>query len=432
MGEIFLSTKEAKRLYVMERVLEGSWAASEAAKLLGLSIRQVFRLKGEMAANGEKGLVHKNRGRKPKHAVTEETRQLVIAQALGPYKGASYEHIAELLAERDGIRLCAKTIGRILKGTGIVHSHTHRPARRFRRRVRSSAEGMLIQIDASTHDWLEERGPWLALHGAIDDATGKILGLHFRPTEDATGYFRMLECVLTKHGLPQALYSDRHTIFLSPKDGKLSIEEELAGKEVALTQFGQALAELRIRHVTARTPQAKGRIERLWGTLQERLVIEMRLAGINTLEDANAFLEAYIDRHNEKFAVPPENPQSAFGKKLRLSALKPILCFREYRKAANDSSFSFKSQIYTLKERRMVKLMPGAIVEILIHLDGTLSGRVNGKVYAMVPFLKTLPTPQTKPNNQKEARKTPVKPAANHPWRQSAANAAARKAALQV
>ena len=184
MGEIFLSTKEAKRLYVMERVLEGSWTASEAAKLLGLSIRQVFRLKGEMAANGEKGLVHKNRGRKPKHAVTEETRQLVIAQALGPYKGASYEHMAELLAERDGIRFCAKTIGRILKGTGIVHPHTHRSPRRFRRRERSSAEGMLIQIDASTHDWLEGRGPWLALHGAIDDATGKILALHFRPTED--------------------------------------------------------------------------------------------------------------------------------------------------------------------------------------------------------------------------------------------------------
>ena len=162
---------------------------------------------------------------------------------------------------------------------------------------------MLVQMDASPFAWLEGRGPSMSLHGAIDDATEMVPGLYFRPEEDTLGYVHFLKQIVKKHGIPKSLYSDGHTIFFSPKHGKLSIEEELAVRKVNLTQFARAIEQLGIGHIRALSPQAKGRVERLRGTLQHRLMVELRLAKATTLEEANEFLVGFIDRFNSRFAV---------------------------------------------------------------------------------------------------------------------------------
>jgi len=180
------------------------------------------------------------------------------------------------------------TVHRILTDAGIKSPKKHRKRKIHHRRKRKPQKGMLVQIDASPHEWIIG-GSSFDLHGAIDDATGEILALYFTPNECMEGYFEIVRQIISKHGIPISLYSDCHTIFVSPNKGKLSVEDQLAGKTVNLTQFGRAMDELGINIINAGSPQAKGRIERLWGTLQSRLPVEFKIHGITTMEAANAF-----------------------------------------------------------------------------------------------------------------------------------------------
>jgi hypothetical protein len=217
--------------------------------------------------------------------------------------------VQELLAQNEAIVIGRSTLDRLLKEAGIrKRSPKPKPAHRSRRQ-RKGAEGLLVQIDGSPFAWLEERGPTASLLGAIDDATGKVLYLHFRPTEDQLGYLLLLRTIARTHGLPMALYHDRHTILRSPKAPTL--EDELAGR-LPMSQIQRMMSELGIESIPAYSPQAKGRIERLWGTLQDRLTTELRLAGAATLDAANAFLPAFIERYNARFAVPPRDSQAAW------------------------------------------------------------------------------------------------------------------------
>ncbi|MBS4055338.1 MAG: ISNCY family transposase [Thermaerobacter sp.] len=247
----------------------------EAANMLGLSERQIKRLKKGVHTEGAAALVHKNRGRSPKHALSGGEHCQILELAISLYKDTSCQHMSELLAEHQSITASAKTIARVLHKANVKLCFGKKQARRRRSRDRMPQEGMLVQLDASLHSWLDNHRKF-ALHGAIDDATGKILALSFRPTEDQEGYFSVLEQMLNQYGTPMSFYSDRHTIFFSPKRNKLSIDEELAGAMAPQSQFGRALRELGILHIPASSAQAKGRIERLWGTLQSRLVVEMR------------------------------------------------------------------------------------------------------------------------------------------------------------
>ncbi|HHY92975.1 MAG TPA: ISNCY family transposase, partial [Firmicutes bacterium] len=376
-----MSAKESRRVFVIEQAVKGKITNRQAAEVLGLSERQVIRLKEKMRVEGVAGLAHKNRGRTPKHAVPKETKEKVVMLARGPLRDASCQQVAELLEEFYGITLSAKTIGRILKEAGIPLLHGHRSPRRKKSRDRMPREGLLSQFDASPFAWLEDRGPELTLHGAIDDATGKVQGLYFTLNESLFGYFQVLLQVMQNFGVPRSLYSDRHSIFFSPKKDKLSIEEELAGQTAPLTQFGRAIAELGINHIPARSPQAKGRVERLWGTLQSRLVVELRLAGISTLEEANAFLPGFIQRFNRRFAVTPACPEPAYGPCPSPARLEQILSLRQQRKASRGSSISYLGYTYQLIDNRgsVVPLRPGAIVEVLTLLNGSLSALYGGK-----------------------------------------------------
>jgi transposase len=243
-GEVFLSTKEARRVYVMEQVVAGKITVRQGAKYLGLSERQVKRLKKGMKEKGVAALAHGNRGRTPKHTIPKNIRDVIVSLATGLYRNASAEHMAELSRLHQNISVSAKSITRILRQEGVWDPSVKKHRRRRKSRDRMPKEGMLIQVDASPFDWLEGRGPRLHLHGAIDDATSKVLALYFRPQEDLKGYFQVLRQVVARHGIPRGVYSDGHTIFFSPKTDKLTIEEELAGKQVSLTQLGRALDQL--------------------------------------------------------------------------------------------------------------------------------------------------------------------------------------------
>jgi len=416
-GDIYLKPKEARRVHILEQLISGVLTIPQAAQLLGLSDRQVQRLKGGYIREGEASLIHNNRGRKPKHAVPDSIRQRVVHLALADYRDASCQHFAELLDQFHNIQLSPKTIGRILKQAGIPLRFARRQPRRRRSRKRMPRVGLLLQFDASPYAWLEERGPRLNLHGGIDDASGKITGLRFELQECLLGYLHILDQTIRRHGIPGAIYSDLHTIFFSPKRDKLTIEDELAGVKLPLTQFGRALSQLGIEHIPARSPQAKGRIERLWATLQARLVLELRIAGISTLEAANAFLPDFIERFNRQFAVEPADPVSAFRSAPDNETLTTIIAWHDNRRASHGSTISFDKQEYQLVTPGgdVVSLKPKAAVTVVRCLNGDLVALYNGHRYALRPYVKppkaaSIPKPVSA---QPQSRK----PDPSHPWR---------------
>lgn len=283
----------------------------EAAEVLGLSLRHVRRILAAYRKEGAVALAHGNRGRKPHHALGPDLKRQVLGLIQSTYAGCNTQHFTELLAEREGMVLSRSSVRRILLEAGIRSPRKRRPPKHRSRRERYPKEGMLLQIDGSRHDWLEGRGPWMSLIGAIDDATGNVLYALFREQEDAQGYFLLLRQIVESYGIPLALYHDRHGIFERSKNEPESLEEQLEGRRLP-TQFGRLMEELGITSIPSRSPQARGRIERLWGTFQDRLVSELRLAGAKGKEEANQVLWRFLPRYNQRFAIPATEPGSAF------------------------------------------------------------------------------------------------------------------------
>jgi transposase len=423
MGDgLTLSSKDERRAVVLGQVGAGLLSISEAAALIGVSERQARRLLAAYQTSGPRGIVHGNRGRVPAHATTTETRSRVVALATTRYEGVNHAHLAELLAEREGLHLSRPTVQRILAREGVRSPKPQRRRSTHRsRRDRYPQEGMLLQIDASHHHWFGAAVPRLALLAVIDDATGIVPAALFQPTEDAFGYLSLLRRVVLKAGVPGALYSDRHSIFW-PTNGQ-SLAEQLAGRR-SPTQFGRAMAELGIQLVAAHSPQAKGRVERLWGTLQDRLVSELRLAGITTLEEANAFLPAFLARFNKRFAVPAETPGRAYRPPITAAEADAALCFKHDRVVQNDNIVRLDGMIF--------QILPGpnrlgyakATVTIRESLDARYSIFYKGKYLPaklkparllVVPHaIKPLGalTPIEAPTPQ-----PPPKPDLGHPWR---------------
>jgi transposase len=388
VGDLKMSLKQARKLYVLERLCEGRISNGEAASDLNLSVRQTQRVKLRFSELGPESLVHGNTGGKPPNYVADHIRDFVALQAKTRWEGASSSHMSELLFAEKGLRLSAKTIARIMKERGIKSPFTHKGPKKHRRRERKERLGEMVQIDASPFDWLGN-GSMLALHGAIDDATGKIFALWLEPTECLFGYFHVLDRMIRTFGVPGILYSDAHTIFFSPKSGKLSIEEQLNGCTAALTQFGKALDILGTLPLKASSAQAKGRVERLWGTLQHRLVVDMRLAGVSTIEEANAFLATYPDTHNARFAVEPEREEAAFLPAPSPDDLPYILCKRAFRKVSGDSTISWKGKkLMLLDERHRQKLLKrGSAIEVLTLLDGSDVALYDGVIHNLTTGL---------------------------------------------
>ncbi|QDI91547.1 ISNCY family transposase [Salicibibacter halophilus] len=410
-----MNREELKRYTVVQQVMDHQLTAKEAAQTLGLSHRQIFRLKDKVAREGETGVIHKNRERKPAHAIPEHIRDQVIGLlASDRYRNCNDVHFAELLAKHEAIHISPATVRRIRVGAQIKPKRKRRPSNVHRPRERRSQAGQLVQMDASPHHWLEDRSGRISLHAAIDDATGKVVGAVFRPEEDLKGYFMITQQMLELEGIPMSLYSDRHMIFQSPRE-KQTIEEELAGEPVPLSQFGQALDDLGVTHVKAMTPQAKGRVERLFQTLQDRWVVELRLRGIQTIEEANQVLPALIDEHNRQFAQEPLEDDSAFIPLQDGQYPEQILCYRAQRVLGAGETIAYKGKTYKIQTVEQQSIIP---LKTRVSVRETLGGQMfvwyNGVSY---PLQETA-RPKPKPKEKTGHAKGPRTPARDHPWRQ--------------
>lgn len=421
-----MTKEEERRARVLNELGAGRITRAMACELLGVSERQVYRLVRAYREEGPAGLVHGNRGRPSGRRICEEVREEVRALARGAYSGASTVHLTELLEERDGLALSRASVDRILKEGGVLKVKRKRSRHRSRRE-RLPGAGMLLQVDGSHHDWFEGRGPWPVLLGAIDDATGSIAALRFHPAESTNGYLLLLHDLVRRHGIPLALYSDKHATFRSTKTETTA--EQLTGKRDP-TQFGRAMEELGVSIITAHSPQAKGRVERLWGTLQGRLVTELRLAKVSTIEAANAFLPAFIERFNARFAIAPADPASAYRKLDRRLSLDAILCIKNTRVVARDNTVRFPSgpgevrcfQILPGPNRRSYAAQP---VELREYPDGSLAVFHQGTSLPIRPLTlrermdaSAAARRQAKPANAAPSSPpTPNTPAKDHPWR---------------
>ncbi len=298
------------RAYVLEHVVNGGLTIDQAATILKLSTRQVDRLRARHA-DGPAALAHGNRGRPPANRIDAARRARVVELATTTYAWVNHTHLAELLAEREGLEIAERTLRRILAEASVRPTRTRRPPRHRNRRERMAREGQLLGIDGSRHRWFGPDLGFATLVAGIDDATGRVPGGTFRAQEDAVDYVLTFAQTAERHGLPGAVYSDRHGIFIVEKNRAPTLAEQLTGTR-SLTQVGRALDEAAIGWIGARSAEAKGRVERLWGTLQDRLVAELRLAGITTIEAANAFLPDFLERHNARFVVPAADPEPAW------------------------------------------------------------------------------------------------------------------------
>lgn len=417
--ELFnMTQKEITKLRVINQTIDKVITVKEAAEILNLSERQIYRLKGGVQKEGPAFIIHKNRGRKPKHAISNKVKEEIINLKLSEiYELTNFNHFQELLKRKEKIQASYSAIHNILTTAGIKSPKKHRKTKVHHRRKRKPQKGMLVQIDASPHEWILGKKK-MNLHGAIDDATGEILALFFTPNECLAGYFEIMNQIINNHGIPMSLYSDRHTIFISPKDGKLSVEEQLQGKTVKPTQFGRAMDELGVNIIKAYSPQAKGRIEKLWNTLQSRLIAELKIENITTIEEANAFLPQFIKRFNAKFGVIPENPKSAFRALQQNLNLDYILCIKEERTIIERTAFSYHSKYYQLiKNDGRVITLPKAKITVITSPQIGVKAIYAGEVYD-TKIIEERPKKSTVKATQKQSKKKQYAPAVDHPWRQ--------------
>jgi transposase len=417
---VTLTRNELKRVKVLERVSGGGMSNAEAAESLGVTCRQLRRLKSKYAQEGEKGLIHGNRGRKPKHALPQEVKTEVLRLFEEKYSDSNFCHCSELLEERERIKLSPSSIGRILKSAGKESKRAiKRRPRKHQRRERRAQAGMLWQTDATPYEWLGKEKGRFALHAVIDDATGIVTGAVFTKKKCAEGYsFAMKEGIM-KYGIPMGVYTDKHTIFRSPKE-KLTVDEELDGIQVPLSNFGKAMAELRIEHIKANTPQAKGRVERLWETLQDRLPVELRLLGIKSMEEANKVLPELIGRHNRKYSVPPVEEESSYMPLDRGVKLDHVFAMRTARKIGEGEAISYKNETYVPAKGTGSVFKARAVVEVRETFSGEVLIWHNGRAIT----LRKITGPKVPSQREEKAEtfdgaKTQYKPTTDHPWRKS-------------
>lgn len=441
-----MGRRDARRLGVVQAAVQGKLSNREGAEALGLSVRQFKRLRARVRAGGAAGVIHGNRGRPSLRRVGGALRARVVEMLTGSVK-LNDHHLTDLLVE-DGWVVSAATVRRIRHELHLPAKRRRRPPQHRRRRERALRRGALVLIDGSPFRWFDEQGPPCTLFGAIDDASGEILALTFRPTEDLHGYTVLLSELLGAHGVPVALYGDRSGVLVR-NDAHWTLAEELAGRQQP-SQFGRMLEELGVRFIAATSPQAKGRIERLWGTLQDRLASELRLHGHRTWDAASAYLPSFIRRHNHRRARVPLAIESAFRPPPR--DLASCLACRYERIVARDNTVSIPGRWAQVPPGPRRRTWHRARVEVRELLDGRLlvvhptQGVIAEQPAPSVPFIlesrsarratrarvqarragdpqgpqRPAPQPRTRRRSQARGALTHIrKPATGHPWNRS-------------
>lgn len=381
-----MSSGELQRVRVLQQVIDGNLTLVRASELMKVSYRHAKRLKAEFIRHGPHGLAHRNRGKPPPNKISSTLRDKIIELSSDKYAAFNDTHFTEKLSEVEGIEISRETVRRIRRNHGFKPKRKRKPPRHHSRREREPAAGLLTQWDASKHRWFGPDKPFACLHSVIDDATGDLLAARFEPQECAAGYLKLLHCLVTKHGVPAAAYRDRHTIF-QRNDKHWTLEEELAGRRFS-TQFGMALDDFGIKSIAAYSPQAKGRVERSYGTLQDRMVAELALAGIDEIEAANHWLEDFfIADYNKRFGIPARDKRKVFGK---LNGHKPdMICSFRYRATVgNDNAVRIGELIIDVPPGPRGRSYAKAKAEARQLLDGSWRVIYNDKIIA-----KHQPTP---------------------------------------
>lgn len=404
---IMLSQRELKRLHVIQKVLDGVIKQVEAAEMLALSDRQIRRLIKGVRIEGDKGVVHRSRGKSSNRKISKRIRDRVIGLYREKLKGFGPTLAAEKVLELGGIQISDETLRLWLIEEGEWQKQ--RKSRKHRQwRERKHHFGEMVQMDGSHHDWFEGRGPKCVLMGYIDDATGNAYG-RFYEYEGTIPAMESFKRYIRKYGIPGKVYFDKHTTYKSP--AKPTIENEINGTK-PMSQFGRALKELGVDVIHAHSPQAKGRIERLFGTFQDRVVKEMRLKGISSIEEANRFLQEYLPGYNRRFSVKAKKEDNFHREIPRGLNLDRILCIKTERTLRNDYTISHEGKLYQILDKTNAKK-----VQVEERINGTMV-ITNGD--SRLRFKEITERPerqQKKPIILIFKKKKPPIPSPNHPWR---------------
>jgi len=433
-GHFTMSSKEADRIPVIERLLAGEIKAKHAARELNLSVRQIRRLKKRYKREGAAGLAHKNRGRASNHRIPSGEIDRAVEIIKERYWDFGPTLALEKLKKHHGVTFSRETLRKAMIEASVWKVKKQKRPRIHQMRERRACEGELVQLDGSPHAWFEDRGPKRTLLVFIDDATGKLLHLLFVKSESIDTYFEAMETFLKKHGKPLAFYLDRHGVFrVNTSKGGTASSLDSTG----ITQFGRAMDELKIELIFANSPEAKGRVEKVNFTLQDRLVKELRLLGISNMEAANSYLPKFIKEFNSKFAVCPKKKQKAYRPLLPSDNFRKILVKRYTRTLSRNLEISYKNIRYQIQTDRPTYAMRHARVIVTEDRFGKVRIYYKGKklkykVLVKRPKAEIVDTKKLNPkideiklNKEHQAvlinklTKPKWKPAPNHPWRQS-------------
>ncbi len=379
-----LSQKEIARYGVIENTVEGYLKAELAAEELCLSKRQVFRLKRKLKEKGIEGIIHGNRGRASPRRIPDPVRNTIDYLYRGKYDGFNISHFTEMLAEREEIFICRETVRGILLEKGSYEKKKRYPKHRSFREPMPK-EDMMLQFDTSDHDWLEARGPRIKLIGGIDDATKDVPWALFAYQDSVEKNMAVCKRIIKRKGIPLSLYVDKDSKFITIRHGGLHVRIK---KEQEKTQMARAWEDLGINVIYAESPQAKGRIERLWGTFQDRLISELRLEGISSLEEANRYLHCvFLPKYNKKFTRKPRVEEVAYRPIPKGMDLDRILCIKEGRRVQGDNTISYEARRYQILPTETRLGFAKAKVEVQRHLDGTIHIFYKGEELPYKPII---------------------------------------------
>jgi hypothetical protein len=405
-----MSKKELTRLEVMQRLEEKRLKQKEAGVMLGISVRHVKRLLRAYRQGGAGGLISKRRGKVSNNRLKVEIQQQAIDLMHSRYHDFGPTLAHEKLTEGHGLNLSVETVRQLMIAEKLWEPRKAKKLDVHQMRERRACYGELVQMDGSPHKWFEDRGPACTLLVFIDDATGKLMELYFTPGETTFSYFAVMRDYLSRYGKPVALYSDKNGIF------KVNNKNALTGN--GMTQFGRAMKELDIEIICANTPQAKGRVERANQTLQDRLVKELRLRGISSMEAANEYAPEFMTDLNNRFAAQPRSSHDAHRQLLSSEDLDLIFTKRDSRILSKNLTLQYKKVVYQIQTSRPSYAMRKAQVTVCEDPQGEISILYKGRPLDYTVFQKQQRQAEVVASKSIDAKlKKPHKPAKDHPWR---------------
>jgi len=425
-GTLNMSVKEANRITILDQLVKREIKQKKAAEILGLSVRQTRRLKKKYKVLGISGLIHGNRGKESNHKINNEEVEKVMQIVKRKYPDFGPTLAFEKLVEKKEITFSVEKLRQVMIGEGLWKVKRKRRLKVYQSRERREALGELVQIDGSPFGWFEGRADktgtvtgHCSLLVFVDDATGKLLNLWFAPCESTNAYFEATKHYLSSWGKPLAFYADKHGIFRinTTKEGASAVLDS-----VGLTQFSRAMEELKIQLIFANSPQAKGRVEKVNGTLQDRLTKELRLKRINSIEEANKFLPEFMKTYNQKFSVVPKSSFNAHRPLLSRENLDEILIQKHQRILSKNLSFQYKNKLYQIKIERPSYTMKNAPVVVKEDTKGKITVDYKGKKLDY-SVLEERPKMETVGRKEMEIKMREIKalvyskPDVNHPWR---------------